>query len=718
MKRSPADLAAGLALFAIAAAGLGGGLLGNRVPADLNAASLMDLFGVPFAVAASAISLILALRSGAPHTLKNAGLLSGTLLSLLALTSMGVNQGWANTVPTTAILVSAAMLSATVGILARQSARAGSISLAVAATAGVAAAVGVWEFAVQYSAGHGFWRVFATFTNPNFFAGFLLCTLPLTAGLLLALPQGIPARIAALSAMLQLTALLLTQGRSALIALLIAAAAFAIAVRRCRPLPPIAVQRVRRLAILASVLAALAAGPVVMRFGRSSGESHSAAFRRLTWQGSLRAAQAAPLLGHGPGRFDAAYPRFALVGYTQHAHSSFLQTAVELGFPALLCTLLLLASAKWRAWQGCRPSSAPQPTTETQAPPPAKTTKKRPPAPTSLPQPPTALHTGLLQAGLFAAIPAVFIHNLTDSDLWTPAVLTMLAAVLGLTAGLSRPQQTPAHDTPPPPPNPLLVLPAAVVAALLVVVSLGTMGGRAQASRAASLTPSDPIAAIEGYKAALTFEPWNTEYRLTLAGLYEAAIQQPSAENEFKNLLASQPSAKAHYRYGRFLLRMQRPAEAAAQFAKTRTMEPGNLQNLLALAEAQQTAGNPQAALQVYRDMVTLHKSVFGQIRAIPELPDWEFGLAYAAVGTAEAQALRQTQAEPLLREGCAILSEYWRTRSLRDMQMPLREDTKQMIRAKYEAALTQWAEVLHKLGRTAEAQAARNRRDTQLADP
>jgi hypothetical protein len=42
-----------------------------------------------------------------------------------------------------------------------------------------------------------------------------------------------------------------------------------------------------------------------------------------------------PILGVGAGAFEWRYPRYASVGYTRAAHSTYLELAAEAGLPAL-----------------------------------------------------------------------------------------------------------------------------------------------------------------------------------------------------------------------------------------------------------------------------------------------------------------------------------------------------------------------------------------------
>lgn len=87
---------------------------------------------------------------------------------------------------------------------------------------------------------------------------------------------------------------------------------------------------------------------VLNRFGSiGSVTETSARYRWYTWRGVLRMLRSHPWgIGAGETAFHTVYPVYAVSGTesVMHAHQIFLQTAVELGLPGLLVLLLIL----WR----------------------------------------------------------------------------------------------------------------------------------------------------------------------------------------------------------------------------------------------------------------------------------------------------------------------------------------------------------------------------------
>ena len=198
-------------------------------------------------------------------------------------------------------------------------------------------------------------RTFSTF-GPDFLAGYLLLTLPLTLSAFAAATTSSMRLPLALGLALQSSCLFLTGSRAGTGIALVAVfgwAALTMLTRLDR-------NRMRWIAVgiaifvFASVLSAaptlgrynigkkpeIAAQPILARAGPAKqvedNQAHSWAFRKSTWVGTVRMARRNPLFGTGIGSFTVAYTRYADTTFTRHAHNSFLQWTAETGFPALL----------------------------------------------------------------------------------------------------------------------------------------------------------------------------------------------------------------------------------------------------------------------------------------------------------------------------------------------------------------------------------------------
>ena len=221
----------------------------------------------------------------------------------------------------------------------------------------------------------------STFVNRNFFAEFVVCTLPF--GALLLARAGRPALVAGLAASLGLvlTAILMTGTRGALIAM---------GLQLLLVLPLIGWRCRRQLAFggWARRLQALAAGvlvgtvlvlgvipsgnprileeghgatPLARSFQRAQSirpSDPSLSVRMVMWRATLNAIRARPLAGLGAGAWESEIPLYQAEGAQletdYYVHNELLQLVSEYGVVGWVFLLLLFAyllQAAWRSWQ-------------------------------------------------------------------------------------------------------------------------------------------------------------------------------------------------------------------------------------------------------------------------------------------------------------------------------------------------------------------------------
>ncbi|HXG24275.1 MAG TPA: tetratricopeptide repeat protein, partial [Chthonomonadales bacterium] len=251
-----------------------------------------------------------------------------------------------------------------------------------------------------------------------------------------------------------------------------------------------------------------------------------------------------------------------------------------------------------------------------------------------------------------------------------------------------------------------------VLAILLTVHALRIAGGRLEAYNAAeALAAGTGAVALEGYRSAIALDGGNVEYRLQLAAILAASNQLEKAREVLDNAVKVAPIGKVYYRYGKLLSRMGKPEEALRMHEQVRELEPNNLQNLLALADVYKAASKSEEAARIYRRMVSLYHSPVGQVRPVPELVDWEYGMAF--LGLAEQALARgdRAAAEPDLREGAGILGRFWETRTQGVAQLRVNPEVRRNTVLRYDWALEQWAKALREIGRTEEAAKIEERR-------
>lgn len=237
----------------------------------------------------------------------------------------------------------------------------------------LATAISIILGVLQVSAGDGAWYFYqrtnlgiavGTFANGNHFATLLLVAIPLLAALAmpmrrLARGQGgrsIDLALAVAAASILVIELLINRSLAMLVVGPAIAAATALMAMRLSP------RRKRQgLAIVIGLLAVAGAALVVAGKSLPSwGSGASIETREEYWSTSLRAVQDQWLTGSGIGSFAQTYrryedPQIADRWFANHAHSDFLELAVEGGLPAMLVLLVFLLWWAGRArdnWSG------------------------------------------------------------------------------------------------------------------------------------------------------------------------------------------------------------------------------------------------------------------------------------------------------------------------------------------------------------------------------
>ena len=476
------------------------------------------------------------------------------------------------------------------------------------------------------------WRVFGTFFNPNFLAGYLCLTMPVTLALALA-TSGDRKELRWLLgfwAWMQMVAILLTGSRFGTASAVLALAVLVgwMAWNRSWNRQRAVLFAVVCLAVLgAALFTARSLTARVTPQAAQAGE-HSGGFRVWTWRGTMRMVQAHPLLGSGLGTYEIAYPRHAYVGFTRLAHNSYLQIAAEAGVPALI---LLLGTLGILAWGVLRTEARPANSTDTDT-------------------------TGLgmlydphvLRAGLAGAIAAGLARNLIDSDWYIFACLWTFWAVVGLMLSMTLHGSGQGVKW-----TRLPVAHTALLAVACVVLTL-RMGGALHAN-SANWNLSEGIPDEQGYQRALRWEPSNGDHYLSLGMLYLGmaragdASHAAKAEQALRRSAELMPLSKTWYHLGNLYRDvLGDPERAADAYRRALQLDPHALRVMAELGRTLERQGKLQEAEAVYRQMLKIEASVYHQVRAIPELPEVEYAFAYAGLARI---AKRQGKPEREVRE-------------------------------------------------------------------
>ncbi|MBS1715311.1 MAG: O-antigen ligase family protein [Armatimonadetes bacterium] len=499
-------------------------------------------------------------------------------------------------------------LFAGVAIVGRRAGVRGLLWAVVAGTT-LSAAKGVAEFGAFRATEPGH-RIFSDWNNPNALAGILALALPLSLGLLLTAERA-EALAAGACGTLMLFALVLTQSKGGILAAgtgLLTALVLTLVWKGAKP----ALRSVVPL-VLAALLAFAATRPIGGDGGSglsrltdaSATQEQSVGFRQLLWKGTADLVRERPIgFGIGTYRFESARP--GLTEQTFHSHQTYLQTAMETGVPGVIVLVALFAL--WIRTFFSRSKTWPSP------------------------------HSWL-RAGVAGSVVAGLTDGLVESNLIYVGTGVTLFLVLG--AGLqvsndgSAPESTPKKLR-----WSVMVAGCAVVALLLVhaalveslkVQALSAMkegrleDARSAATLARSLAPNDGEAYyVSSFVAGSAAERFSD--------LRSAAALQPST----KYLRAAAKAAQA----------TGEPAYATGALRKALERDPNNLATLEALTKHLDDLGDRALALQTARRLVDVEKTVYFQVRAIPQLVPLE---TYdARVFLAKAESDPQIKAELL----------------------------------------------------------------------
>ncbi|WP_413897628.1 O-antigen ligase family protein [Rhodoferax sp.] len=220
----------------------------------------------------------------------------------------------------------------------------------------------------------------STFINRNFFAEYVVCTLPFSAWLI---TQGkglgqVTLRVGTTA--FTLVAILMTGTRSALLALLMLLVLLPWALYRYRQsLGWTQWSRLTRLAALGTLLLTVGglglidsgnpkvlaeqhgSAPLDRAFSRALSMTESSEYsagsfsiRAAMWKATLRMIAANPVVGVGAGAWEVEIPRYQVAGAQveddYYAHNEILQLLAEYGLAGWAFLLALLAYLSWVAW--------------------------------------------------------------------------------------------------------------------------------------------------------------------------------------------------------------------------------------------------------------------------------------------------------------------------------------------------------------------------------
>jgi len=491
--------------------------------------------------------------------------------------------------------------------------------------------------------GDASWRIFGTMFNPNVLAGYLLAVIPAAVVVLVwtwhgaAQEQERP-RLGLIGAgfavIIVCSALLLTGSRAGLLGALLGAGVMGLLV-------PTRISRrwIVAAAIGLVVLMALAP-PVRTRLLSATTQSNSAIFRWYTWKGTVHMIAARPLLGFGPGCFEHAYPRYALVGFTRMAHQTPLQIAAEAGVPALLFAaagVMLIGRALVRT---ARAGGS----------------------------------AGLEAAAGLGALAAVGLQNMADYTWYVPAVGMTLSATVGLGLAAGRAAEGAGGVAGAAPTRRRLHWIPVVLGLVVIVGCIVGLRAQALANRGRALMAQGRYSIATGWlRRATQVDPLDADIWEDLgqaaagAGRIGSAVQARLRAAELNPNKAGNYLALAHLYDA---LGDGRSALRAAEQAVT--VHPNWPRAYVVLAQLQAEQGMMEKALRTWRALERVYQSPVGRYQAIEEVTDFSYAYAWLALGREAERAGDVTTAADYYQRAADLAGEFARIRRQREEALRL----------------------------------------------
>jgi O-antigen ligase len=549
-----------------------------------------------------------------------------------------------------------------------------------------------------------FWRTFGPFAGPNVLASFLAMTAPVLLAGCLGWERRGPALALGALVVLELATLPLTGSRGGLLAMgvgLGTSGLLALA-RRERPHR----RAWRRLAgVIALGLPALFLcsflGPVASRLaparpgaaaGAGDAQAQSNQFRRLTWQSTARIALAHPLLGTGIGTFKYVHPRYAIAGFTEMAHQSYLQLAAETGVFGLFGLLTLLVGALVAALRA----------------------------------PPGTGSDAWLAAGLGGGIAASAVHNLVDYSWYVFGTAALFWTLLGLLAA-ARASTAPRAAAA----APAWLRPAALAAVTLLLAGNLLLESAAARSAAGEAARDDGKLddAIEAFQGAAALLPLDPASHLALGDLLLARREHDLAQHdlpttqrdgdaalaEYRTAVRLAPTRSIHYyRLGRAFVRLGQPRAALQAFQQGLAWDPHSTELLAEMAAVQEELGDRSGALESDRRIVAIDESPAGTVTALQGMRDSRPALAHEQLGLAALAAGRSEEGWREFRRAAEILRQRRQEQEAAGTEQTLRAlgkwdaDAEKKLRAREASLWERVATLATRAGRPPAADEAR----------
>lgn len=471
---------------------------------------------------------------------------------------------------------------------------------------------GIRDYAISQGGGAKFWaavlspgdhfRLSATFLNPNFFAGFLVIAIPVSLALYLSASRATVASLFGVAFVVEVSSLAMTGSKFGVIAAIIALIIAGTLAISTKCLGKRHLVRLLIIALIAAPLLVVFSGTIKSRMQEASAaggsQAHSQSFRLYTWIGATRMIKANPVLGVGPGMFSVVFPRYALAGYTTHAHESYLQIAAESGIPALIAFLVVLGSIGAAGFVGIVKRHE---------------TKTNDSPAAALEDFISSKSWRMIVCALFGACVGSVVRNLVDSDWYYLGVALPFWIASGLVIGRTGGAERRLHSG-----GFKMVIVVVCIAAIFACAVFGFGDYLALANTQ------------QGLERAVAVSPLNPKYHSDLSKYLAVNGTPEEALKQADEAIRLSPADGGYY-FAKALVAERAGKLDLALSALNESLEykPHSAQVLFEIARVYLTMGNLSGYEAYTKRMLAQEHSVYETLVGVPEMVDTRFARAH-----------------------------------------------------------------------------------------
>lgn len=493
-------------------------------------------------------------------------------------------------------------------------------------------AAGIRHYAISTGGGANFWaalmspgdhmRLFGSFINPGYFAGFIVIALPLTLGVYLVAKRPVLAVLTGLAFIVETIALMLTGTKFGIVSAVGGLLIFFLLAIGTRSIRRSKFTRLFVLAVLLTPLLITFSAPVKSRITAAEAggsQVHSTSFRISTWQATVKMIKDHPLLGVGPGVFATAYPRYTIAGPTKAAHQSYLQTASESGVIAMIAFVLIVFAVAHQSIKGILNHQAEH----------AEYTVKEPAQTQNISWSDIVPFSGwrMVNCAIYGSLAGSVVRNLADSDWYIIGIALPFWVLMGVLAAQSGAVR--AIN------NPKRWAKITICAGCVVMALLSGSFGLAAYIAPDQFDESQSLhTAFRNYETASRISPLDPVYHRELAKFLAMNGDPAAAKKQIEKAASLAPTDGATYQIGGMIMKANgRPKTAIKYFKMALMCSPHSTNTLYEMSEAYGMFGDTKDRERTLSRLLDIEYTDYELLKGAPELVDTTFARAHIYCG-------------------------------------------------------------------------------------